>query len=199
MLVVSWHLHVASIDPIVISTGVLAAGLAGAWWWRYRARRARTRGGATVADRQEVALREELAMLERYLDPVQARFQGRLDVETAIDTRALDVLVPRLILQPLVENAIAHGIERRGSGQILIAATVDGDVLTLRVRDDGPGLMLESSGRARTGGGTRDTIARLERLYGSAARFTLRDTDGSGAEAVVRVPVRKEGVIRVHE
>lgn len=141
----------------------------------------------------EIPLRQELALLECYVDIMQVRFQGRLSVDTRIDDRTLDCLVPSLILQPLVENAIRHGVERgTGMGRVEIRGDLDGETITLRVRDNGPGIMGSTSAR---GVGLRNTVARLDYLYGNepgftSPRFTLRPVPEGGAVAEVQLPFR---------
>ncbi|MEO8620501.1 MAG: histidine kinase, partial [bacterium] len=153
------------------------------------------------ADAPEIPLRRELDLLQQYLDIMQVRFQGRLDVTMNTDPRTLDALVPTLILQPLVENAIKHGIEpQRDGGRITIETHLDGDTVVLRVADDGPGVTLGEAplalaGRTPSGGvGLRNTRARLTQLYGQQQRFTLARDDERGAVAEVRIPFRAAGV-----
>ena len=158
-----------------------------------------------VSGEPEVPLRQELELLGRYLDIMPVRFQGRLEVETRVDDRALDALVPNLILQPLVENAIKHGVEQlTGPGRICIEAEhADGQVV-LRVRDNGPGVdggvpagapLATRPGRV----GLRNTVARLEQLYGTEQRFTLRLAEDGGAVAEVRLPYHTRTDLRVAE
>ncbi|HEU4628800.1 MAG TPA: histidine kinase, partial [Gemmatimonadaceae bacterium] len=150
----------------------------------------------------EIPLRQELDLLRRYLDIMQVRFQGRLEVETHVDGAALDALVPNMILQPLVENAIRHGIEKLVvPGRIEIAARVEGDALVLRVRDNGPdGAALAEGSAERAGGlGLRNTRARLEQLYGTAQRFTLTPAEAGGAVAEVRLPYHTRADLRTSE
>ncbi len=140
---------------------------------------------------QEVPLRDELAFLERYLAVEQLRFQDRLAVRITADPRSLDALVPNLLLQPLVENAIKHGISRRAaSGRLEIEAESSNGTLTLRVRDDGPGPTGGPSGTGAPGVGLKNIRARLEHLYGTAQRFTLSDASGGGAVATITLPFR---------
>jgi signal transduction histidine kinase len=143
----------------------------------------------------EIPLRKELELLGRYLDIMQIRFQGRLDVRQQIADEALDALVPTLVLQPLVENAIKHGVEKLDEGgRIAIEAAPEGDMLVLRVRDNGPDagsfrLPAEANGR---GVGLQNTLARLERLYGRNQRFALVPSEeGPGMTAEVRLPLRR--------
>jgi sensor histidine kinase YesM len=138
-------------------------------------------------DQQEVALEQELAFLERYLEIMQIRFQGRLEVRTHVDAGVSDALVPTLVLQPLVENAVKHGVGKvDGSGVIEISARRSGDRLVLAVRDNGPGLDGASTGDE--GVGLRNTRARLEQLYGTAQSLTLRTADEGGLVAEITLP-----------
>jgi two-component system, LytTR family, sensor kinase len=150
-------------------------------------------------DEPEIPLRQELELLGRYLDIMQVRFQGRLQIEQRIDDVALDALVPTLLLQPLVENAIKHGVERLGEGgRIVIEAEVNGETLVLRVRDNGgePGrLVAESPSESGTGIGLRNTVARLERLYGGRQSFSLAPAANGVMVAEVRLPFRAESVV----
>ena len=149
---------------------------------------------------QEIPLRKELDLLQRYLDIMQVRFQGRLEVARNVDDSALDALVPNLILQPLVENALKHGVDKvEGTGRIEVLASREGDNVVLRVRDNGPGVNGASHRPASPGIGLRNTIDRLEQLYGDAAHFELRSIDdgGGGAEALVRVPFHTKDDLRL--
>jgi two-component sensor histidine kinase len=141
----------------------------------------------------EVTLRDELVMLTRYIEIMQVRFQGRLTVETNIAEDARDGLVPTMILQPLVENAIKHGIERiTGPGLIEISAAVERNgtapELVLRVRDNGPGTGDVSPTPSRQGVGIANSAARLAQLYGAAQRLTLSTDARGGAVAEIRLP-----------
>jgi two-component system, LytTR family, sensor kinase len=138
----------------------------------------------------EVALREEVEFLERYLEIERVRFPDRLRVVREIEPESLAALVPTLLLHPLVENAIRHGVARRAQGGLLgiRARKVDGR-LELRVWDDGPAEP-QPSPRTRTPGiGLANTRARLEHLYGAAYRFELRRAEG-GTEVAVSLPFR---------
>jgi signal transduction histidine kinase len=136
--------------------------------------------------RQEVTLAEELAFVRDYLDIQQIRFQGRLEVSEDVPAETLDALVPNLVLQPLVENAVVHGLGHvEGCGRIQIAALREGERLILSVRDNGPGL----DGEGRAGGvGLSNTRARLDALYGGVASLHLGPADGSGLLARVVIP-----------
>jgi len=139
--------------------------------------------------RDEIPLREELAFLERYIEIMEIRFQGRLRVVRTIDETALDGLVPNLVLQPLVENALEHGAARAtGEGRIEIAALRDGDRLLLTVRDNGPG----PSTTAGSGVGLANTRARLAQLYGDGAEVSLTAAAGGGGLAEIDLPFHTE-------
>ena len=128
------------------------------------------------AGNSRVSLQEELEFTEKYLEIEQTRFQDRLTVTYEIDPETLDAVVPRLILQPLVENAIKHGIAPRSApGTIRIAARRDGDTLRLEVGDNGGGLAGGSS-KFHTGVGLSNTRARLEVLYGTRQSLTIADS-----------------------
>ncbi len=144
-----------------------------------------------TTDRQEVPLGEELAFLDRYLEIEQARFGARLVVRRFVDGGLLNALVPNLLLQPLVENAIKHGIERqRRPGVIEVDARRHGADVVLIVRDNGPGLVQKASAPHGHGIGLSNTRRRLEQLYGQRQTLQMRDADGGGTEVVVRLPWR---------
>jgi two-component system LytT family sensor kinase len=133
----------------------------------------------------EVPLRDELDLLRRYIEIMEIRFQGRLDVAMAVEDDAYSALVPNLILQPIVENALEHGVSRAGGeGKIEIAVRREGDDLVMTVRDNGPGI----NGAAPAGVGLANTKARLEQLYGDAATFALSSPAGGGTLARIVVP-----------
>ncbi len=142
-------------------------------------------------DRQEVPLGEELAFLDRYLEIEQTRFGSRLRVDRDIDPAALEVMVPNLLLQPLVENAIKHGMEGlRRAGRIRISAHREGSFLRIAVRDNGAGLKAARPARGGHGIGLSNTRRRLEQLYGPRAELVMADAEGGGTEVTVRVPWR---------
>jgi sensor histidine kinase YesM len=144
----------------------------------------------TGFDRSEVTLREEFHFLERYLLIEQIRFGERLRVEKQIDFSALDALVPILILQPLVENAVRHGIEAQiAPGLIRIIAEQAGDMLTLIVEDNGCGLNA-AEGLLEEGVGLSNTRSRLKEIYGDRARLELRPGKPKGFIAQIQIPRR---------
>jgi two-component system LytT family sensor kinase len=139
-------------------------------------------------DTQEVTLQEEMNFLTLYLDIERTRLRDRLEVCLDVDEGARLALVPHLILQPLVENAIRHAIAPRvEGGSVTILAKRCGDRLQLVVRDDGPGLQ---SNPNTTGLGLRNTRQRLHHLYPGTHRFLLRNAPNGGAEVEVEIPYK---------
>ena len=139
-------------------------------------------------DKQQVSLREELDFIERYLAIERARFHDRLTVRMRIAPETLTAAVPSLILQPLVENAVRHGIARRAAaGVIEITAAREAGKLRLQVRDDGPGLP-ENFAAEDEGVGLRNTRMRLARLYGDEHSIALRN--GAGLKVDLIIPFR---------
>jgi len=138
---------------------------------------------------QEVTVKEEIEFLEKYVEIERTRFQHRLTVRFTIDPDVLDARVPRLILQPLVENAIRHGIAPRPEGGTLeiIARPHDGS-LWLEVRDDGPGLTGRALDALQQGIGLSNTRSRLECLYGRNHRLEF-STGGRGLAVRIVVPL----------
>lgn len=137
---------------------------------------------------QEVPLRRELEYLNLYLSIEQVRFQDRLRVEISADPAILDAALPQMGLQPIVENAVRHGIGRSSAaGKIQIsAARVDG-MLQVRVQDDGPGLPPDGATMGR-GIGLANTRLRLHQLYGDAARLVVENAPHGGAMVTMLVP-----------
>jgi two-component system LytT family sensor kinase len=141
--------------------------------------------------RQEVPLSEELDLLAPYLDIERTRFSDRLQVEVDVAPDARDALVPPLLLQPLVENAIRHGIApRRGPGRVWVRAARFGERLSVEVRDDGLGPPAAGLEGLREGIGLGSTRARLEKLYGAAQALTLAANAPQGFAVSVSLPYR---------
>lgn len=137
---------------------------------------------------QEVTLQQELEALERYLEIEQIRFQDRLQIEMKIDPETLAARVPYLILQPLVENAIRHGIAPLSSaGKIEIRSARQDGMLELLVRDDGPGLP-DGEAAFKEGIGLANTRARLEQLYGLEHRIEISNAAGGGLLVTLAIP-----------
>ena len=148
------------------------------------------------ADEQEVPLSQELQFTHRYLEIMQIRFQGRLAIDSQIEPCALDALVPNLILQPLVENAIKHGVSKiEEPGRIEIRARRAGDRLVLCVRDNGPSVH-DTALRAGEGVGLRNTRERLSELYGTEQSLTLSPAENEGVLAEVTIPYHKRSDLR---
>ncbi|MEP6764406.1 MAG: histidine kinase [Gemmatimonadaceae bacterium] len=149
----------------------------------------------------EVPLSRELGFLDRYLEIMQIRFQGKLQVTKEFGDDVGDALVPNLVLQTLVENALKYGVNQQdGTGCIRISAQRDVDRLILSVRDHGPGLRdgdAQSSLTGETGVGLKNTRARLEQLYGDAGMLTLNNVqDGGGVLAQVMLPFHTQMDLR---
>lgn len=142
------------------------------------------------SDRAEVSLREELEVMELYLDIQTIRFGERLVVEQDIPADLLDAAVPGLLLQPLVENSIKHALERRnGPLHIAVKAKRENSNLILTVSDDGPGLANENS-PLKEGIGIGNTRARLAVLYADRHAFNAGNQTGGGFVAMCVLPFR---------
>jgi two-component system LytT family sensor kinase len=138
---------------------------------------------------QEVTLRQEMDFLERYLEIQQARFSDRLTVNIRIEPQALQARIPNLVLQPIVENAILHGIApKAGPGTVDIVGRIEGDNLHLEVRDDGAGF--DGSVRAKEGIGLANTRERLTKIYGPRGQLSLRSEPGRGVSVQIVFPHR---------
>ena len=139
---------------------------------------------------QEVTLRQELELLQCYLDIARVRFRERLTIDFDIHPNALDAFVPRFLLQPLAENALHHGIEPAESGgRLEIRVRAHADVMTVELHDDGVGL---PQGRLRDGTGLRNTRQRLSHLYGTRAALEIQGRPGGGTVVRVTLPFRRE-------
>ena len=140
-------------------------------------------------DTHEVPLSQELDFLNRYLEIEQTRFRERLKVEMEIAPETLQARVPNLVLQPLVENAIRHGIERHARpGKIVLRAQRQEGQLELEVQDNGGGL--PNGKPLREGIGLSNTRTRLQQLYGAAQKFELKNVESGGLLARVVLPFR---------
>jgi len=137
--------------------------------------------------RTEITLAEELALTERYLEIEQIRLGDRLTTDVDVEPRALDALVPLFVLQPLVENAVRHGVaSRTAGGRVLLHARASGGELRIDVEDDGPGFGAETSERV----GLTNTRARLQHLYGGAQRLEIGRSASGGAAVRLVLPFR---------
>lgn len=149
--------------------------------------------------KHEVSLRQELQFLDGYLEIQKIRFQGRLEVVREIDPAAQEALLPSLILQPLVENAVKHGAGCVDDvGRIVIRARREGAELVVRVEDNGPGIQQDDLRDATGGFGLRNTRDRLEALYGDAQRLSLARSDEGGVRAEIAVPYHTAADLHAH-
>lgn len=138
-----------------------------------------------VGTLKEVPLSQEMGFVDGYLDIQAIRFQDSLEVHRDIEPEAMDALVPTLILQPLIENAIQHGVSHvETGGRVELRAWRDGERLHLSVRDNGPGL----AASAEDGLGLRNTRDRLQSLYGDEQRLVLEPAEGGGLVAHITLP-----------
>jgi LytS/YehU family sensor histidine kinase len=151
-------------------------------------------------DAAEMPVREELALLSLYLEIERTRFADRLTIEVECPESAADALVPTLVLQPLVENAIRHAIEPRAApGRLEVRARRADSRLTLEVADDGPGILAAGGPgaidaaaipRSASGIGLANTRARLQQLYGAGHRFALANSPTGGLVVTLEIPYR---------
>ena len=143
--------------------------------------------------RFEVSLAEELELVRDYLAIEEVRFRDRLRPIVGAQPDALDCLVPPLILQPIVENAVRHGISAVSSAGVLeVSAIRDGSRLRLTVRDDGPGMSAATKSPG-SGTGLRNTRERLAELYGDRGLMSIADAPGGGTIVTVDIPVSTNG------
>lgn len=140
----------------------------------------------------EVTLKQEIEFLNGYLEIERIRFQDRLTTEIKIDPEMLDVRVPNLILQPIVENAMRHAIGNSHAGHVEISAFPNNGALHIEVKDNGPGLIADRTCEARRGKGLglANTQARLVGLYGTAASFEMTNRDSGGLIVSIEIPRR---------
>lgn len=145
-----------------------------------------------LPDSEELPLEQELKFLESYLDIERIRFADRLTVEIEVERGLERALVPALILQPIVENAIRHGIEAREEmGVVRICARSDGGRLDLSVSDTGPGIPESGLGMEREGIGLSNTRSRLAHLYGSEHELELCPGAAGGLKVRLVIPLRE--------
>ncbi len=141
---------------------------------------------------QEVPLKEELDVLQKYVEIEQTRFGSRLTVDMQVQPEVLDAQVPSLVLQPLVENAIRHGIAPNARpGWISVHAVREGDELVLQIRDSGDGLPPDRLMALNRGVGLDNTRARLEHLYRNRYQFTFSNLE-RGFCVTIRIPLQVE-------
>ena len=142
------------------------------------------------SDRQEATLEQELRFLRLYLEIEQTRFRDRLEVRWDIAPGLEGAAVPTLLLQPLVENAVKHGVAARAAGgRVVVGVSREDGMLTLRVSDNGPGL--RGGDPDGPGIGIPSARERLERLYGGEHRFALGRSEEGGLSVTVGIPYRR--------
>lgn len=136
-----------------------------------------------------VTLGSELSAIDLYLEIEKVRFGDRLVIEKAIEAKAQDALVPSLILQPLIENAIKYAITPSEEGGTLrISARVQHRTLVLQISDSGPGLGNGNNGQKSSGVGLKNTRERLQQLYGDSQAFTLAPNEPNGLRITINIP-----------
>ena len=142
---------------------------------------------------QQVPLKDEIDFLRKYLEIEETRFGDRLEVTIDVDPDVLDAPVPNLVLQPLVENALRHGLAPKiGGGRVDVAARQVGGGLTLTVRDNGVGLSPDTLDALHSGVGLSNTRSRLENLYGENQRFEFHTPPGGGLVVTIVIPFVRE-------
>jgi LytS/YehU family sensor histidine kinase len=145
---------------------------------------------------QEIQLRHELNFIQRYLAIEQIRFPDRLRVSIEVPDDVLDALVPNLLLQPLVENSIRHGVSRSATTTtITVSAAMNDGTLSLCVSDDGPGFADGLPHETNGGLGITNTRERLNQLYGSASSLQLENRAPRGAAVNVSLPVHMSPIL----
>ena len=148
---------------------------------------------------QEIPLREEFAFLDKYLGLQKLRFEDRFEIDIRMDAAVASAMVPTFILQPLVENAILHGIAARSEkGLIEVRAWRDEDDLRISIRDDGPGLPPGWTKQNGSGTGLKNSQARIETLYGNTGpeRVDIRNAPGGGVLVNLCLPFHVEGSLQ---
>jgi LytS/YehU family sensor histidine kinase len=148
----------------------------------------RTLSGGAAA---EVPLSRELDLLAPYLEIQRIRFGDRLSIELDVPDGTSDALIPALMLQPLVENAVEHGVKRTlDAARVRLSAKRSGDRLRVEIADNGPGPTSSAEG---VGVGLANTRARLAGLYGDAHRFELRPLESGGTVVTIELPFKPSG------
>ncbi|MCX6151702.1 MAG: histidine kinase [Ignavibacteriales bacterium] len=138
---------------------------------------------------QEVELQKEIELLKLYLEIQKVRFNDRLEISYNIDPDLLNVKIPNLILQPLVENAIKHGLaDKTTIGHLSIIAARENGNLRIKVSDDGIGINDELENLKNKGIGLLNTEARLEKLYGNSFKFDLKNNPNGGVDVILEIP-----------
>jgi two-component system LytT family sensor kinase len=146
----------------------------------------------------EIALRQELDFIQRYLEIEGTRFQGRITLQIRAAPDLLDTLVPTMILQPLAENAIHHGLgANRTGGRVRIEAERKSDKLVLKVIDSGRGFPSDALAQPFRGLGLGNTQRRLQHLYGAGQKLACTNPTRGGAAVVIEIPLQYEGPVSI--
>jgi LytS/YehU family sensor histidine kinase len=146
---------------------------------------------------QQVTVKEELELLQKYLEIEQTRFRDRLTVKIDVKADTLDAYVPHFLLQPLAENAVRHGVAPRARpGRIAIGAFRNGDRLTIEIADSGDGLPPDKLAAINHGVGLSNTRARLQHLYGDEHAFVFANVP-DGFKVSVTIPFRAAAPARL--
>jgi two-component system, LytTR family, sensor kinase len=145
------------------------------------------------SEQQKVSLKEELEFLKCYLEIEQVRFSDRLTVDFEIEPAAMTSQVPHLILQPIVENAVQHGIAPKASqGFIKISAKRLAGKLKIEIRDDGPGFTENGNSESQKGVGLANVRARLKQTFGENQRFEMKNVSEGGTAVILEIPFETE-------
>ena len=143
------------------------------------------------SDLQEVTLREEMEFLKIYMEIQKIRFRDRLEITTDIEDSSLDAFVPNLILQPIVENSITHGISPKPEGgKIGISAKKKGEFLEICIYDNGVGLRIPENSKLIEGYGILNTKERLKELYRKNHSFIIESGSDRGFRVTLKIPYR---------
>lgn len=146
-----------------------------------------------VSNSQEISFQEELEYLKIYLEIQECRFQERMESRLNIAADTLEIAVPNLFLQPLVENAIQHAIAPKAKGgTIQISSWRENNTLIVEVRDSGPGFPEDRENIFKAGFGLSNTRERLRLLYGKNSFLTLENPEGGGAQVKVGIPIQRK-------
>jgi len=141
------------------------------------------------SDEQEITLNQEIEQLGYYLEIMKTRFQNRLFVEMRIPGEVKNAMIPNLILQPLVENAIKHGLEQSTEiGKINITAIKVDEKILIEIEDNGPGLNAKNNENQTQGIGLVNTRKRLDQLYGNGYKFELKNVESGGLKVILEIP-----------
>ena len=143
-----------------------------------------------ISDQQTITVEKEIALTRLYLEIEQERFREDLEVKIDVGSDELECAVPSLILQPLVENAIKHGIKNQKKAVIEVAVVLRNKRIEIRVKDNGPGFSFGDSDELEEGIGLSNTKARLEQLYGDKHEFSVTNSDEGGAVVEISFPCK---------